>query len=83
MGGVCCRVTNSVSQEVDTDSIRLRLIVPEANVVQQLTSLLHSTGDALCMLTISIIPLPTIWRPSGLALQDPFPEMPSPDPSKF
>ena len=65
---MCCRVTNSVSQEVDTDSIRLRLIVPEANVVQQLTSLLHSTGGALCMLTTSIMMLPIIWRPSGLAL---------------
>ena len=42
---LCCRrVTNSVTQDVDTDSIRLRLIVPEANVIPQLTSLLHSTG---------------------------------------
>lgn len=40
----CCRVTNSVTQDVDTDSIRLRLTVPEANVIPQLTSFLHSTG---------------------------------------
>ena len=43
----CCRVTNSVTQDVDTDSIRLRLTVPEANVVPQLTSSLHSTGRPL------------------------------------
>ena len=43
----CCRVTNSVTQDVDTDSIRLRLSVPEANVIPQLTSLLHSTGKPL------------------------------------
>ena len=79
---MCCRVTNSVSQEVDTDSIRLRLIVPEANVVQQLTSLLHSTGDGLCVLTNSILLLPIIWRPTGLALQHPSPEMLNPVPPK-
>ncbi len=47
MRACCCRVTNSVTQDVDTDSIRLRLSVPEANVVPQLTSLLHSTGKPL------------------------------------